>query len=125
MPRPCQVTFQDLDGIRHTVAVEADSVYESCVLALRALQKAGFVNLQPGPASTLQVQLLEPSVTHQVNVGPVQPPNDRPRLQTTAATPYRRGRAAGRPPRHESCYSPHRGWDRTVPNRRTTACELG
>ena len=42
-----------------------------CVLALRALKKAGFVDLQPGPASTLQVQVLEPSVTHQVNVGQV------------------------------------------------------
>ena len=71
MPRPCQVTFQDLDGIRHTVTVEADSVYEACVLALRALKKAGFIELQPGPASTLQVQVLEPSVTHQVNVGQV------------------------------------------------------
>src|SRR5687768_5640890 len=27
MLRPCQVTYQDLDGIRHTVTVEADSVY--------------------------------------------------------------------------------------------------
>jgi hypothetical protein len=71
MPRPCQVTFQDLDGIRHTVTVEADSVYEACVLALRALKKAGFVDLQPGPASTLQVQVLEPSVTHHVSVGQV------------------------------------------------------
>jgi hypothetical protein len=72
MPRPCRVIFQDLDGIRHTVTVEADSVYEACVLALRALKKAGFVDLQRGPASTLQVHVLEPSVTHQVNVGQVQ-----------------------------------------------------
>jgi hypothetical protein len=57
---------------RHTVTVEAKSVYEACVLALKALKKAGFVDLQPGPASTLQVQVLEPSVTHHVNVGQVQ-----------------------------------------------------
>jgi hypothetical protein len=25
MPRACQVTFEDLDGVKHTVLVEADS----------------------------------------------------------------------------------------------------
>jgi hypothetical protein len=52
MPRPCQVTFQDLVGIRHTVTIEADSVHEACVFALTALKKASFVDRQPGPAST-------------------------------------------------------------------------
>jgi hypothetical protein len=33
-PRPPSVRFQDLDGIRHAVTVEADSVDEACVLAL-------------------------------------------------------------------------------------------
>jgi hypothetical protein len=45
MPRSCQVTFQDLNGVRHTVIVEAASVYEAAVLALKALKKAGFVEL--------------------------------------------------------------------------------
>jgi hypothetical protein len=56
MPRTCQVTLQDLDGIRHIVGVEADSVYEACVYALIALRKAGFVDLQPGNASTLSAR---------------------------------------------------------------------
>ena len=72
MPRACQVTFQDLDGIRHTVQVEADSVYEAACLAMRALKKAGFVDQQPGPASKFEVQVREAVVTHEVTVGQVQ-----------------------------------------------------
>ena len=47
-------------------------MYEACVFALNALKKASFVDLQPGAASTMTVQVLEPSVTHQVTVGQVQ-----------------------------------------------------
>jgi hypothetical protein len=72
MPRACQVTFQDLDGIRHTVRVEADSVYEAACLAIRAFKKAGFVEQQPGAASKFEVQVLEPVVTHEVTIGQVQ-----------------------------------------------------
>jgi hypothetical protein len=56
MPRPCQVTFQDLDGVKHTVRVEADSVYDGGVPAMRALKNAGFIDQQPGPASKLEVE---------------------------------------------------------------------
>ncbi|HUE90465.1 MAG TPA: hypothetical protein VMO26_30640 [Vicinamibacterales bacterium] len=72
MPRACQVTFQDLDGVRHIVRVEADSVHEAACLAIRALKKAGFVEQQPGVASKFTVQVLEPVVTHEVTLGQVQ-----------------------------------------------------
>jgi hypothetical protein len=72
MPRPCVVTFQDLDGVRHTVSVEADSVYEAACLAIRALKKAGFVDQQPGPASRFQIRVVEPLVEHEITVGQVQ-----------------------------------------------------
>ncbi len=72
MPRVCQVTFQDLDGIRHTVNVEAESVYEAACLAIRALKKVGFVDQQPGPASRFEVRVMEAIVTHEVTVGQVQ-----------------------------------------------------
>jgi hypothetical protein len=65
------VTFQDLAGMRHTVEVEADSVYEAACIALRALKKAAFVEQPPGAASKLQVQVLEPAVIHEVTVGQV------------------------------------------------------
>jgi hypothetical protein len=73
MPRrACQVVFQDLDGVRHSVQVEAESVYEAACLAIRALRKAGFVEQHPGPASRFEVQVVEPVVTHEVTVGQVQ-----------------------------------------------------
>jgi hypothetical protein len=68
MQRLCHVRFQDLDGLRQTIAVEADRVYEACVAALRVLKKARFVEKLPGPASTLHVQVLEPTITHQISV---------------------------------------------------------
>jgi hypothetical protein len=72
MPHRCQVTFQDLDGVRHSVSVEADSVYEAACLAIRALKKSAFVEQQPGPASKFEVGVLEAVVTHEVTVGQVQ-----------------------------------------------------
>jgi hypothetical protein len=70
--RACQVTFQGLDGVRHTVSVEADSVYEAACLAIRTLRRAGFVEQQPGAATKFEVQVLEPVITHAVTVGQVQ-----------------------------------------------------
>lgn len=71
MPRAL-VTFTDLDGLRHTVEVDADSVYEAAVLAIRAFKKAGFMAQQPGPGSKLSVEVREPAVIHEVSIGQVQ-----------------------------------------------------
>jgi len=35
----CIVSFVDLDGIRHSVEVEAESLYESAALAIRVLRQ--------------------------------------------------------------------------------------
>jgi hypothetical protein len=73
MPRMCQVTFEDLEGVQRVVRVEADSLYEAAALAIRALKKAGFIDQQqPGPASRLHVQIIEPVVSHQITVGQLQ-----------------------------------------------------
>jgi hypothetical protein len=71
MSRACQVTFVALDGLRHVAEIQADSVYEAAVLAIRAFRKAGFMDLQPGTASKLSVQVREPTVTHEVTVAQV------------------------------------------------------
>ena len=41
----CIVSFVDLDGIRHSVEVEAEGLYEASVLGLCALRKH---DLEPG-----------------------------------------------------------------------------
>lgn len=68
MAKPCTVTFTDLNGLRHSVDLEADSVDEAAVLALQAFRKSSFVDLAPGLASRLQVSVREPLVTHEVSV---------------------------------------------------------
>jgi hypothetical protein len=50
----CIVSFVDLDGIRHSVEVEAEGLYEASVLALYAFRKH---KLQPGGLTHLEVEV--------------------------------------------------------------------
>jgi hypothetical protein len=61
-PVPCH--FLDLDGIRHSVEVEADGLYEASVLGLCAFRKHG---LEPGGLTQLEVEVRS-SVTHTLPV---------------------------------------------------------
>jgi len=54
-------------GIRHSVEVTAESLYEAAVLGLNAMRKHGWVE-HIGPGTELQVQIKEPAVTHVVSV---------------------------------------------------------
>ena len=60
----CVVSFVDLDGIRHSVEVNADGLYEAGVLGLCAFRKH---DLQPGGLTQLQVEVRS-SVTHTLTV---------------------------------------------------------
>jgi hypothetical protein len=39
-PKNCTVSFQDSDGVRHSVEVGAATLYEAAVLALKAFREA-------------------------------------------------------------------------------------
>ena len=60
----CIVSFLDLDGIRHSVEVEAEGLYEASVLGLAAFRKH---DLQPGELTQLEVEVRS-SVTHTLTV---------------------------------------------------------
>lgn len=60
----CIVSFVDLDGIRHSVEVEAEGLYEASVLGLCAFRKH---ELQPGAMTQLEVEVRS-SVTHSLTV---------------------------------------------------------
>jgi len=60
----CVVSFVDLDGIRHSVEVNADGLYEAGVLGLCAFRKH---DLQPVGLTQLQVEVRS-SVTHTLTV---------------------------------------------------------
>jgi hypothetical protein len=63
--RACTVSFSDHERIRHSVMVEADTLYEAVVLAVRAFREH---DCAPGPASTMEVEAKGPSVTHTVSM---------------------------------------------------------
>ena len=51
--RSCTVSFTGHDGIRHSVNVQAETLYEAVVLAIRAFREN---DCAPGPASQLEVE---------------------------------------------------------------------
>ena len=54
--------------MRHTVDVTAQSVYEAAALALAAFSKHGWVE-EVGPGTRLDIEIIEPAVTHTLLVG--------------------------------------------------------
>jgi hypothetical protein len=65
----CQVSFTDSDGFRHTVEVQAASLYEAVAVAARSFTEAGF---PPTRATMLDIEVKAPAVTHSVKLNQVQ-----------------------------------------------------
>jgi hypothetical protein len=64
----CIVSFLDLDGLRHSVEVDAESLYEAAALAIRTFRQH---NCAPSPITKLDVEIRS-SVTHTVTLQKVQ-----------------------------------------------------
>ncbi len=60
----CVVSYLDTSGIRHTVELQASSLYEAAALALRTFRQH---NCEPGIMGKLEVEIRS-SVTHTVTV---------------------------------------------------------
>lgn len=58
----CTVSYVDTEGLRHTVEVEAESLYEAAVLALKVFKQHG---CEPGALSTLEVEI-QTAIKHTV-----------------------------------------------------------
>jgi len=58
----CIVSFVDTEGIRHTVEVEAESLFEAAVLAMKIFKQH---DCEPGPITKLEVEIRS-TVTHTV-----------------------------------------------------------
>jgi hypothetical protein len=67
--RSCTVSFTGPDGIRHSVNVQAETLYEAVVLAICAFREH---DCAPGSGSQLEVEAKSPSVTHTVSMAKVQ-----------------------------------------------------
>lgn len=63
----CIVSFVDVDGVRHSVEVEAEGLYEASVLGLCAFRKH---ELEPAGLTQLEVEVRS-SVKHTLTVSKV------------------------------------------------------
>ena len=71
------MTYKDLEGVFHSVEVTAESVYEASVLALSALSKHEWIE-NVGPGTRLEIQIMEPGVTHLLLVAQLRAWLERP-----------------------------------------------
>jgi hypothetical protein len=67
--RSCTVSFDDGTGIRHSVQVSAESMFEAAALALHIFRTGG---TPPGPAAHLEIAAQASVVNHSVSVQRVQ-----------------------------------------------------
>lgn len=65
--RACTVSFTGVSGVRHSVEVTAESLYEAAVVGLSLLKKDGWVD-NVGPGTELEVKVREPATSHVVTV---------------------------------------------------------
>ena len=69
--RACLVSFKDLRGIRHSVEVEAESLYEAVVLAVTRLREDPWIEQVRGE-TPLDVEVREPSTSHVITLQQVE-----------------------------------------------------
>jgi len=65
-PKDCRVVMTDPQGVKRSVQVTADSLFEAAALAVYAFKKDGFTDFI---ANVFTVEITEPVVKHQVSVG--------------------------------------------------------
>lgn len=69
--RACSVTITDARGVRHTVDVTAESLFEAAALALTTFRTDRWTETV-GPATKLEVEVRNPAVRHSVSVLQIQ-----------------------------------------------------
>jgi hypothetical protein len=69
--RTCAVSYTDSRGIRHSTEVQAETLYEAVVQAIRIFRRDPWLE-GIGPATVLDVQIREPATTHSVSLQQVE-----------------------------------------------------
>jgi hypothetical protein len=69
--RACAVSFVDVRGVRHSVEVEAESLYEAAVLATCRFRGDPWIH-QVGPGTVLDIEVREPSTRHSISLQQVE-----------------------------------------------------
>jgi hypothetical protein len=70
----CRVTYRDIEGIEHSVEVEAESLYEAIAQAVKRFRHDdGWALCPPGPTCQFHVKVLKDApVTYSVSLDKVQ-----------------------------------------------------
>jgi hypothetical protein len=59
----------DSTGIRHSVEVAAESLFEAAALAVREFRSHSWLNhVEPGAATPLSISVKPPAMTHEVSI---------------------------------------------------------
>ncbi|MCU1272898.1 MAG: hypothetical protein JWO48_329 [Bryobacterales bacterium] len=67
--RTCVVSFTDSGGIRHSVEVAAESLYEAAALGVREFRRHPWTDgMEPGAMTRLEVNIKAPMTTHEVSI---------------------------------------------------------
>ena len=67
--RTCVVSFVDSTGIRHSIEVAAESLYEAAALAVKEFRRHPWTDgMEPGAVTRLAVSVKVPATTHEVSI---------------------------------------------------------
>ena len=69
--RACSVSFRGLSGVRHTVDVEAETLYEAAVIAVSRFRQDIWGEVVAG-GTPLEVEVREPSTKHSLTLAQVE-----------------------------------------------------
>ena len=69
--KACTVSFTGPSGVRHSVNVTAESLYEAAVLGLSLLKAGDWVD-PIAPGTQLDVEVKHPATTHSVSIKQLQ-----------------------------------------------------
>ena len=69
--KACAVSFTGPSGVRHSVEVEAESLYEAAVLGVRRLNQ-NIWSENVGPATVLDIEVREPGSRHSISLQQVE-----------------------------------------------------
>ena len=68
--RACTVSFTGPSGVRHSVDVTAESVYEAAALGLSRLRRDEWAD-QIAPGTPIEIIVREPATTHSVTLAQI------------------------------------------------------
>jgi len=69
--RICNVSFVDVRRVRHTVEVQAESLYEAAILAVRTFKADPWIE-DLGPSTPLEIEVREPAAKHAITMHQVE-----------------------------------------------------